>query len=182
MTTAEKIIPETRFKTTPEAFFKVLDDLSISYETFHHEAVFTVEESHKVAGKVAGAHCRNLVLYNKKKQMWLIVAQDKTPIDLKKLDGVLGSGRLSFVRPERLWDSLGVTQGSVNPFCIMNDTDLKVQIVLDKSMMTQDLVNYHPMVNTMSTALTPDDLLRFIEWTNHTPSYFDPADVAPEAE
>ena len=172
--------PQTRFKTSPQDFLKILNDLAIEHETFHHEAVFTVQQSQKVTGLVKGAHCRNLALYNKKKRVWLVVAQDKTAIDLKKLADTLEMGRLSFIRPERLWDCLGVTPGSVNPFCIMNDTDLKVTIVLDQSMMNQSLVNYHPMDNTMSTALTPNDLLKFIEWTGHTPVYFNPEDVQPD--
>lgn len=158
------------------------ETLGIAFELFEHEAVFTVAESHKVKGGLKGAHCRNLALYNKKKQMWLVVAQDSTPIDLKKLDAVIGAGRLSFMQPDRLWDYLGVRAGSVNPFAIINDTDNAVTIVLDQSMMDCDLVNYHPMINTMSVALSPADLLRFIASTGHTPLFFAPASVAPDGE
>lgn len=172
---------EASYKTTPQDFLDVLGRLGVAHEVFHHEAVFTVAESHKVKDMLPGAHCRNLALYNKKKHMWLVVAQDSTPIDLKKLDGVLGAGRLSFMQPDRLWDYLGVRAGSVNPFAIMNDVGKDVTIVLDRSMMDQDLVNYHPMINTMSIALTPSGLLKFLEWTGHAPVMLDPALVAPDA-
>lgn len=173
---------EAPYKTSPHDLMAHLSALGIAYEVFEHEAVFTVEESHKVAAQVKGAHCRNLALYNKKKQMWLVTLRDQTPLDLKKLEGVLGSGRLSFMRPERLWDVLGVRPGSVTPFSIMNDTDLNVTLVLEEEMLAEDLMNVHPMINTMSLALSPDDLLIFARKTGHEPLRFTAASVAPDAE
>jgi Ala-tRNA(Pro) deacylase len=169
------------FKISPQDLMQALRGLNIEYELFEHEAVFTVEESHKVASTVKGAHCRNLALVNKKKQMWLVTLRDQTPIDLKKLESVLGSGRLSFMRPERLWDYLGVRAGSVTPFAIMNDAEQKVISVLEEEMLQSDLMNVHPMINTMSVALAPADLLKFISHTGHEPLKFTAASVAPEA-
>lgn len=180
MTNSAKNIDEPSFKTSPQQFMALLDELGISYRNFEHEAVFTVEESHKVTGMVPGAHCRNLALYNKKKQMWLVTLRDQTPIDLKKLEVVLGCGRLSFMRPERLWDALGVRAGSVTPFSIMNDVDQQVTLVLEKEMLDEDLVNYHPMINTMSLALKPSDLLKFVDHTKHRPVLFLKDDVQPD--
>lgn len=169
------------FKVSPQDLMQALTALNIEYELFEHEAVFTVEESHKVAATVKGAHCRNLALVNKKKQMWLVTLRDQTPVDLKKLEAVLGSGRLSFMRPERLWDYLGVRAGSVTPFAIMNDAEHKVTSVLEEEMLQSDLMNVHPMINTMSVALAPEDLLKFISHTGHEPLKFAAASVAPDA-
>jgi len=170
----------TPYKIPPDAFMAALTELSIPFEVFEHEAVFTVEESHKVTGQVPGAHCRNLALYNKKKQMWLVTLRDETQMDLKKLETILNSGRLSFMRPERLWNALGVRAGSVTPFSIMNDTEQNVTLVLEEDMLAEPLVNFHPMINTMSLALAPQDLLRFVEATDHTPVLFSALDVAPD--
>jgi Ala-tRNA(Pro) deacylase len=175
----ENLIENEPYKVSPHELMRQLDDLNIEYELFEHEAVFTVEESHKVAQLVKGAHCRNLALVNKKKKMWLVTLRDQTPVDLKRLEEVLGSGRLSFMRPERLWDYLGVRAGSVTPFAILNDIEGKVTPVLEAEMLESDLMNVHPMINTMSLALSPDDLLRFIKSTEHTPAVFNAADVAP---
>ena len=32
-----------------------------------------------------------------------------------------------------------------------------------------DLLNYHPLINTMTTAISPNDLLTFIRDTGHEP-------------
>lgn len=174
--------PEPPYKITPEALMQRLSQLAIAYELFEHEAVFTVKESHKVAAKVKGTHCRNLALVNKKKQMWLVTLRDQTPVDLKNLEKFLQSGRLSFMRPERLWDYLGVRAGSVTPFAIMNDTHAKVTPVLEEEMLQSDLMNVHPMINTMSLALSPADLKKFIADTGHSPLIFKAAQLAPQSE
>ena len=76
--------------------------------------------------------------------MFLVVAANETRIDMKKLQKVLDCGRLSFGSADRLWENLGITPGSVCPFCIANDTDKNVRIILDHDMMQSEIVNYHP--------------------------------------
>lgn len=153
--------------TSPEQLLKTLDNLEIPYKLHHHEAVFTVAESDKVDLKIAGTHCRNLFLRDKKKNNFLLCLQNATEVDIKKLPEVLGAARLSFGSADRLWEYLGVRPGSVCPFCIINDTGNQVEIFLDKSMMETEIVNFHPMLNTMTVSLTPADLLKFIETTGH---------------
>ena len=64
---------------------------------------------------------------------------------------------------------MGICPGSVCPFTVLNDKDHKVKIILDQFMMESDLINVHPLDNSMSVALTPDDLLKFLEFTGHEP-------------
>jgi Ala-tRNA(Pro) deacylase len=44
-----------------------------------------------------------------------------------------------------------------------------VKVVLDRDLMGFDPVNAHPLVNTMTTALAPEDLVRFLEAEGHPP-------------
>ncbi len=159
--------------TSPEDLFVRLQSLDIAYEIYNHEPIFTVEEGEHLKADIAGLHCRNLFLRDKKKKMFLVVAANETKIDLKKLPDLIGCGRISFGSAERLFDNLGIRQGSVCPFCIMNDTDNQVRIVLDQFMMEADLVNYHPLDNAMTIGLAPRDLVRFIKDTGHEPEIVD---------
>lgn len=165
--TAENKAEIDNLPTSPESLMARLEELGIDYVLHHHEAVYTVEESQKLDHDIPGTHCRNLYLRDKKKKNYLVVLQNATDVEMKKLPPVIGSDRLSFGSADRLWQFLGVRPGSVCPFCIMNDTDQQVKILLDKSMMEADLVNYHPLLNTMTVTLKPDDLLKFIESTGH---------------
>ena len=177
---AEKNDNETGLPTSPDSLMAKLEELGIDYVLHHHEAVFTVEESEKLDSTIPGTHCRNLFLRDKKKKNFLVVLQNATDVDMKKLPPVIGSDRLSFGSADRLWQYLGVRPGSVCPFAITNDTDHQVKILLDKSMMETDIVNYHPLLNTMTVSLKPADLLKFIESTGHEAHIVDLSEAKPE--
>lgn len=167
---------------TAEALLARLTDMGISYDLHRHKPVFSVSESAFLYETILGTHCRNLFLRDKKKRSYLIVAADRTRIDLKKLPGLIGSDRLSFGSAERLWQSLGVRPGSVCPFAVVNDTDNAVTIILDQSMMTAEQVNFHPMENHMTVGLAPADLVIFIESCGHAAHIIDLTGAAPDEE
>ncbi len=158
---------------TLAALFARLEALGIEAETVEHEAVFTVEEAKALRGELPGAHIKNLFLRNKKGAMWLVVCLEDRQIDLKRLAGLLEAGRFSFGSAERLMANLGVPPGAVTPFAVINDHAGAVQVVLDRAMMEQALINCHPLVNNMTTALEPGDLLRFLEAEGHNPRILD---------
>lgn len=176
---AENIVQTEDLPTSPESLMETLKSLSIDFTLHHHEAVYTVAESEKVDANIPGTHCRNLFLRDKKKKNFLVVLQNATEVELKKLPDVIGSGRLSFGSDDRLWQYLGVRPGSVCPFSIINDTDHQVKIILDKSMMEKDFVNYHPLLNTMTIGLKPADLIKFIESTGHEAHIVDMSPAKP---
>lgn len=158
---------------TPDDLFRLLHDLDIPTSTLTHEPVFTVEQARRVRGRVPGGHSKNLFLRTKKGVMWLIVAKEDRQIDLKQLATRLGSDRLSFGSPERLMGALGVIPGAVTPFGVINDTQGRVRVVLDRGLLEEDPLNFHPLDNTMTTAITSADLLRFLEATGHEPLLID---------
>lgn len=168
--------------TSPEALMNYLQGMGIEFQLHHHKAVFTVAEAETVEHDIPGTHCRNLFLRDKKKQNFLVVLRNETRVDIKKLQSLIGADKLSFGSADRLWDYLGVRPGSVCPYAIINDRGGEVRIFLDKSMMNTDRVNYHPLINTMTIGTTPENLLRFIESTGHTPHVIDLSSAAPDGE
>ena len=157
----------------PQQLFARLDQLGIAHRTGEHPPVFTVEEAKALRGNLPGHHIKNLFLRNKKEEMWLVVALEDRAIDLKRLGEVLGAGRLSFGSADRLKRTLGVEPGSVTPLSLVNDEARNVHLVLDRAVADGGPVNAHPLVNTMTTALAPADLLRFFAATGHTPRWLD---------
>ena len=157
----------------PQQLFARLDQLGITHRTVEHPPVFTVEEAKALRGNLPGHHIKNLFLRNKKEEMWLVVALEDRTIDLKRLGEVLGAGRLSFGSADRLKRYLGVEPGSVTPLSLANEEARAVRLVLDRGMADGGPVNAHPLVNTMTTALAPADLLRFFAATGHTPRWLD---------
>ena len=139
-----------------------LDAQGIAYRTHDHPAVFTVAEGPEIKASMPGAHTKNLFLKDKKGRLWLISARQDTQIDLKNLHRVIGSDRLSFGNPELMDEVLGLTPGSVTAFGLINDRDRRVTFVLDKALADAETVNFHPMINTATTAVSADGFRRFL--------------------
>jgi Ala-tRNA(Pro) deacylase len=147
-----------------------LDELGIKTTTVEHPAVFTVAESQSVEIPLPGAHTKNLFLKDERGTLVLVVAKSTTRVDLKALAKRLGAGRFSFGKPDLLMSTLGVTPGSVTAFAVANDTERRVSVVIDEALMADGSVNCHPLVNTATTNIACEDLLRFIRSTGHEPS------------
>jgi Ala-tRNA(Pro) deacylase len=162
-----------RLPTSPEALLARLEELGIAVSSFSHPPVFTVAEAKGLRGELAGGHIKNLFLRNKKGAMWLVTCLEDRDIDLKALGRALGAGRFSFGSAERQMSYLGVLPGAVTPFAVINDTEGKVQVVLDEALLGYDPVNAHPLVNDMTVAVSPGDLVRFLEATDHPPRFLD---------
>jgi Ala-tRNA(Pro) deacylase len=143
--------------------------LNISTATIEHAAVFTVAESDALSRDIAGGHTKNLFLKDAKGQLFLVIAEAHTTVDLKGLHKVLGCGRLSFGKADLLMDVLGVPAGSVTAFSLINDPGQRVKVVIDGQLIQHDLINCHPLVNTATTTIKRDDLFRFIRATGHEP-------------
>jgi Ala-tRNA(Pro) deacylase len=158
---------------TPEQLFARFDALGIAHKTYRHPPVFTVAEAVELRGLLPGGHCKSLFLKDKKGGLWLVVALEERMIDLKLLAAALGAPRFSFGSAELLYEVLGVRPGSVTPFALANDAARRVTIVLDRGMLAHDPLNYHPLENDRTTAVAPDDLLRFIVACGHRPRLLD---------
>jgi Ala-tRNA(Pro) deacylase len=165
---------------TPDALFEFLDRLGIAHATVSHAPAFTVEEARALRGRVAGGHTKNLFLKDKKDALFLVVALEDARIELKSLHRRLGaSGRFSFGSAELLRATLGVEPGAVTPFAALNDAEARVNVVLDAVMMQQQMLNYHPLRNTMTTSIARDDLIAFLTATGHPPRILAVADEPP---
>lgn len=158
---------------SPQQLFARLESLGIKTTTVTHPAVYTVEEAKQHRELLAGCHIKNLFLRDKKKRYFLIVAREDLVLNLKELGARLGTARLSFARPVRLMEKLGVEPGSVSPFGVVNDVDKDVRVIIDKAVLAHGPVNCHPLCNTMTTAIASADLVTFLEDTGHPPMLVD---------
>lgn len=148
--------------TSRADLFAFLDQHAIAHKTLNHPPVFRVEDGLEIKAELPGGHTKNLFLKDARGQLWLISALGETRIDLKTLPAVIGSARLSFGSEERLVNSLGVRPGSVTAFALLNDPDHRVRFVADRALMQADPVNFHPLSNDATTAVSQAGFRRFL--------------------
>jgi Ala-tRNA(Pro) deacylase len=139
-----------------------LDAIGVAHVTHEHPAVFRVGEGEAIKAAIPGAHTKNLFLKDAKGQLWLVSAADAAVIDLKRLPGAIGSGRLSFGNEALMAETLGVTPGSVTAFALVNDQARRVRFVLDRALAEAAAVNFHPLTNTATTGVDQAGFRRFL--------------------
>jgi Ala-tRNA(Pro) deacylase len=159
--------------TSAEQLLGRLQALQIDAHTVAHVPLFTVEESKALHAAVPGGHSKNLFLKDKGGALFLVVADQDSALDLKALPGVLGCGRVSFAKPALLWEILGVVPGSVTPFALINDTQLRVTPIFERRLLAFDPLHFHPLRNDCTTSLSTEGLLRFVAACGHVPRVLD---------
>ena len=148
---------------TQTELLDTLDRINIKYENHEHPAVYTVEEAALHHDGIEGVHSKNLFFKDKKKQLFLVVTLSEKPIQIKEVAKKIGAKSPSFGKPDLLAEVLGVIPGAVTPFAVINDESCRVKVILDEEMMENELLNFHPIVNTATTTINSKDLVKFME-------------------
>ena len=164
-----------RMSLIPEEIkvYEVLEKLGISFSRHEHPPVFTVEQAQQHWVGIAGAHCKNLFLRNKKgNRHYLVILEHTKNADLRKLTEKLGEDRLSFGSPERLKRFLGLDPGAVSPFGLINDSQKDIVVVIDQDLKKAERVNFHPNVNTATVGISAAALEKFLAWAGNSIRYF----------
>ena len=140
----------------------LIEKKNYKIEVHHHDALFTVEDSKKLRGKISGAHSKNLFLKNKKNDFFLLSCEESNKIDLKKISKSLNFGNISFANEEYLHQYLKIKPGSVSPFALLNDLENKVNFYLEENLYESELLNFHPLVNTLTITMETYEFIEFM--------------------
>ncbi|XP_014821883.1 PREDICTED: prolyl-tRNA synthetase associated domain-containing protein 1-like [Calidris pugnax] len=156
-----------------EALEQRLRDLGIAAVTAEHPQVFTVEEMMPHVQHMKGGHSKNLFLKDKKKKgFWLVTVLHNRQVNLNDLAKKLGvgSGNLRFADENAMLEKLKVGQGCATPLALFCDQG-DVRFVLDAGFLEggHEKVYFHPMTNSATMGLSPDDFLKFVRSTGHDP-------------
>ncbi len=160
--------------------FDYLDGLGIAHTTHDHTPVFTVEDSAEIKAGLPGGHTKNLFLKDKAGAFFLICALGDTAVRINKLHPLLGCKRLSFGKADPLLEHLGVTPGSVTLFSVLNDEEAQVALILDAALLKHEIVNFHPLLNDATTAISSADMIKFAKAAGHDPVVIDFAALVEE--
>lgn len=145
--------------------YELLDKLGIAYQRVDHEATMTMEACEEV-DRILGDDttiCKNLFLCNRQEtNFYLLLMPGDKPFKTKDLSAQIHSARLSFAKPEYMEKYLDITPGSVSVLGLMNDSEKKVQLLIDEDVMKEPYFGCHPCINTSSLKFTTEDLTKKI--------------------
>lgn len=145
--------------------FTLLDTNNIKYNLYRHKPLASAQDM-DLMPSMQGRVVKNLVLTNKQHDLYLYTLPLDERADLKGLAKALNSSRLSFGSLSDL-AFLGIPQGMVSPLCLCNDLNFEFTYIQSQSLDAFDLLNCHPMSNTMSIDIKRSDLEALIVKTGH---------------
>ena len=145
--------------------YDFLDKLGVQYQRIDHEAAMTTEACEEIDHALGDntTICKNLFLCNRQEtDFYLLLMPGDKPFKTKDLSAQIHSARLSFAKPEYMEKYLDTTPGSVSVLGLMNDSEKKVQLLIDEDVMKEPYFGCHPCINTSSLKFTTEDLMQKI--------------------
>lgn len=139
-----------------------LEDHGVAYELVRHKAVFTCDDL--LDANLSGLTLKNLFVRDKGRDcFYLITLPEHKRLDMKRLQELVGSKKLSFGKPDELMETLGVEPGSVSPLCLLNNPGRDVKVFVEREGWEAEQVNIHPNDNTASLVLARDEFHKLVE-------------------
>ena len=155
------------------AAYELLDSLGIAYTRVDHAPAMTMEDCLEIDAALGASMCKNLFLCNRQcTDFYLLLLPGDKPFRTKALSAQLGVARLSFGSGEKMEELLGVLPGAATAMGLAFDKTCRVQVLIDRELLSGERIGMHPMVNTASVAITVTDLLeKLLPATSHTPIF-----------
>lgn len=141
--------------------YEFIKDKNIWYEIVEHDAVYNMADIEKINLPYKEKDAKNLFLCDDKKNYYLITIDPIKKVNLKEFRKKYNIRPLSFALEEDLLNIMNLTKGSVTPLGILNDTDKKVIVYIDKYF--NDIIGIHPNDNTATIYLKVEDLIDIIK-------------------
>lgn len=153
------------------AVYDLLDKLQISYQRTDHAEANTMEACEEIDRILNTIICKNLFLCNRQEtNFYLLMMPGEKPFKTKDLSAQIQSARLSFAKPEFMEEYLHIRPGAVSIMGLMNDTENRVQLLIDQAVIESEYIGCHPCVSTSSLKLRTEDVLeKFLPEIHHVP-------------
>lgn len=167
--------PETMESRLPKEIrvYDFLDNLQIDYHRVDHEAAMTMEACVAIDQAMETAMCKNLMLCNRQcTDFYILMIPGDKKFKTNVLSKQIGTARLSFADGQYMEQFLDITPGSLSVLGLMNDTEKRVRLLIDKDVLRDEFIGVHPCVNTASLKLKTADLTeKIIPAMGHEPTF-----------
>ena len=156
------------------AIYTRLTELGIPFYRVDHEHADTMEDCLAIEKVLGGKICKNLFLCNRQgTRFYLLMMPGDKPFKTKYLSAQLGCARLSFADAGHMAEYLRTVPGSVSALELLFDSEGRVQLVIDRDLLSDDTVSGHPGFSTSTVRLSRDDMLRYVRAAGHEPTVVD---------
>ncbi len=140
-----------------------LNEKGFEYTWYTHPEAPTIEIARQHWKQDGSKHCKNLFFRNHKgNRHYLVVLDCERDLDIHDLEKRLHQGKLSFASPQRMEKYLGLQPGSVSPFGLINDADNHVHLFMDKNLLEEKALSFHPNDNHATVVIEVEEFMRYL--------------------
>lgn len=167
-----KNTPPATFKTTlQEMVYELLQQQHVPFERVDNDEAISMEDCIVINRQLNMKTVKTLFLCNRQQtSFYLFVTTADKPFITKDLSRVLGIPRVSFAPAELLDKMLGTTVGATTIFGVMLDKENKVQVVIDKEVLSEEWYGCSDGTTTSYMKISTDWIIHdFLVHAKHEP-------------
>ncbi|MBE6334901.1 MAG: prolyl-tRNA synthetase associated domain-containing protein [Bacteroidales bacterium] len=154
--------------------YNYLNSNNIQYTTYEHPEAPTIEIARQYWHADGSKHCKNLFFRNHKgNRHYLVVFDCNQSLAIHDLEQRLKQGKLTFASEKRMEKYLGLKPGSVSPFGLINDTENHVHLFLDKNLLNETSLSFHPNDNRATVVITQNEFQRYLKLVGNSYEYIE---------
>ena len=141
-----------------------LNEMNIPFEIVEHEPGLTTEQADSFIEGIEGVRTKTMFLTNKKKtEFYLLIMDDKKRLDMDIFKEIVASKQIKMASKNSLFEKMMLPPGVVSPFGLLNNEDKDIKVYIDKEIIDEERMCFHPNTNEKTIFLKTLDLLKFIE-------------------
>ena len=124
----------------------------------------TTEEADQFIIGIDGVRTKSMFLTNKKKTaFYLLIMDDSKRLDMDLFKEIVGTNRIKMASSDSLMEEMELPAGVVSVFGLLNNSAKNIQLYFDSDIMSEQMMSFHPNVNTKTIFLSTSDVLKFVK-------------------
>ena len=151
-----------------------LKEMNMEYEIVEHEPALTTEQANEFIEGIEGVRTKTMFLTNKKKKnFYLVIMDDSKRMDMDILKDIFGEKQVKMASENSLFEKMMLPAGVVSPFGLLNNKDKDIKVYIDREIIDEDRMSFHPNTNEKTIFIKTTDLLTFLDDIGFTAEIID---------
>lgn len=149
--------------------YQELERLGIAFERVDNDSVEAMEECVEISNKLGAEIRKTIICCNRQKtEYYLVVLPANKRFDSNLFAAMLRTKRVSFASAEDMEALIGLTPGEASVMGVLNDSEGKIKVVIDKTVADAEWFACNPGANTTHIRFKTKDLLnKFLPAEGH---------------
>lgn len=141
-----------------------LKELEIDFKIVDHPPAFTTEEADKYIEGHDGVRTKSMFLTDrKKKNFYLVILDDYKRLDMDRFKDIVGEKKVKMASEDSLMEKMRLPAGTVSPFGLLNNENHDIKFFIDKEIVDEEIMTFHPNINEKTLFLKTKDLFKYLD-------------------